>query len=402
VEFIPTFSSVEKDPAQFHKRNSLNAGHFGESSSGMGSELPLKVLKGVVMQNENISSTNIPLTEVKDTQSEIRKMAQEVRRLQECIDRVSQAARHAGNETERHERQIRSHRYQTRGLLVLAVLLTIALAGAAWYGYPEWKAQGKQLAELLDVKGVVAAARDQIGSLEEKFSSLTADHDKLAGRLTSVEKVEKTLNAGVERIRFESRQLVSQAEQRIGAEVNRKFDTLQSQVSELASGREADHARLNALQNDLARERTEATNMKEQTDVQIADLHRETSRNFSDVNRRSAANREDLDALTNRIGHFRVNFELNAGHSEELFSGIRLMVSDTNVGQQHLDGWLQLVKDGRTLWVRNKGIDEPLTFYAGDNDRPYQVVFTRVLNHSVAGYLLVPNEPEAHVAAAGE
>ena len=86
-----------------------------------------------------------------------------------------------------------------------------------------------------------------------------------------------------------------------------------------------------------------------------------------------------------------MSFELSENQAEEVIPGIRLTVNHAKVDDQRIDGWLHVVRDGRILWIHGQSIDQPITFYVEDEDRPFQIVFTRVMDHNAAGYVLLPN-----------
>ena len=67
-------------------------------------------------------------------------------------------------------------------------------------------------------------------------------------------------------------------------------------------------------------------------------------------------------------------------------------VSHTDVLHQRFDGWVWLMPGRRTMWIHGRGLQQPLMFYSDGDDRPRELVVTRVTKYSVLGYLLVPRE----------
>ena len=59
-----------------------------------------------------------------------------------------------------------------------------------------------------------------------------------------------------------------------------------------------------------------------------------------------------------------------------------------------------MIADGRILWIRGQGIQQPVRFYSHQDERPYEVVFTRVSKDSAVGYVLMPAGTEIVPAAA--
>ncbi|MGA2723258.1 MAG: hypothetical protein ABSG79_12705 [Bryobacteraceae bacterium] len=51
--------------------------------------------------------------------------------------------------------------------------------------------------------------------------------------------------------------------------------------------------------------------------------------------------------------------------------------------------------DRRTIWIHGRGLQQPLVFYSRGDDRPREVVVTRVTKYTVVGYLLEPRQNAA-------
>ena len=73
----------------------------------------------------------------------------------------------------------------------------------------------------------------------------------------------------------------------------------------------------------------------------------------------------------------------------------------TDVSRQQIDGWLQLVSDGKILWLRQHGIHQPMLFRNQKDDQTYEVVFTRVSKDGAIGYVLLPRYPSSEAPQAG-
>jgi hypothetical protein len=70
-----------------------------------------------------------------------------------------------------------------------------------------------------------------------------------------------------------------------------------------------------------------------------------------------------------------------------------LTLSHTDVSYQRVEGRIHVIQDGRILWLRGQGIQQPLSFYLQGDQRPYEIVFTRVNQDGAIGYLLMPLWP---------
>lgn len=88
----------------------------------------------------------------------------------------------------------------------------------------------------------------------------------------------------------------------------------------------------------------------------------------------------------------RVTFEVNKGHSRQLTHGISIGVTEIEMAPARLNGWLWVMQDRRTIWLRGQGAREPLVFYGHADGKQRKLVITSVTTNSVKGYLLAPEE----------
>src|SRR5262249_5504412 len=108
------------------------------------------------------------------------------------------------------------------------------------------------------------------------------------------------------------------------------------------------------------------------------------------------ANGQDrMEALSSEVDRQRIDFEVSKNKSDLLVDGVILTIRKTNVGKQQVDGWLQIVGDGRFVWLREAGAQHPIAFASTKDARAYQLVFTKVASDGVVGYLMVPKAQTA-------
>jgi sortase A len=94
-----------------------------------------------------------------------------------------------------------------------------------------------------------------------------------------------------------------------------------------------------------------------------------------------------------------VSFEVNEGHSSELAPGISFGLSSADAASHLVNGWMWLMPDRRTIWLRNQSTDQPIVFYSGNDGRRRELRITRVTRGRVSGYLRLFHESPASVAA---
>jgi LPXTG-site transpeptidase (sortase) family protein len=86
----------------------------------------------------------------------------------------------------------------------------------------------------------------------------------------------------------------------------------------------------------------------------------------------------------------KVSFQVGKSRSRQLAPGISVGVTDIDVLAGRVDGWLWVMPDRRTVWLRNQKTKEPLTFYQDGEMR--ELTIARVTRDSASGYLLL-HEP---------
>jgi LPXTG-site transpeptidase (sortase) family protein len=86
----------------------------------------------------------------------------------------------------------------------------------------------------------------------------------------------------------------------------------------------------------------------------------------------------------------KVSFFLSKNHSRELAPGISLGVTQTDAIDKSVNGWMWVMPDRRTIWLRDHNAQDPVIFYGDKDGRKRELLITNVTDSSVAGYLLLP------------
>ena len=68
-----------------------------------------------------------------------------------------------------------------------------------------------------------------------------------------------------------------------------------------------------------------------------------------------------------------------------------LGISDTDVARQDVNGWMWLMPDHRTVWLRSQRTNDPVVFYSEQDGKRREVHITGIGRDSVTGYLLLAN-----------
>jgi hypothetical protein len=88
----------------------------------------------------------------------------------------------------------------------------------------------------------------------------------------------------------------------------------------------------------------------------------------------------------------KIPFTITKDHSRQLAPGISLGLTGTDVRDHRVDGWMWLMPDRRTVWLRSQQAKEPVVFYSGADGKKRELQITAVNQNSVTGYLVLPSE----------
>lgn len=88
----------------------------------------------------------------------------------------------------------------------------------------------------------------------------------------------------------------------------------------------------------------------------------------------------------------RINFVVPKNHSRQLAPGISLGVDQIDLAGQRVNGWMWIMPDRRTIWLRDQGTGDPLVLDGYGDGKRRELVITNVTKSAAAGYLLQPKE----------
>jgi hypothetical protein len=272
--------------------------------------------------------------------------------------------------------EVREVRRGSSGLT--AGLLFLALIALGAYGYMTFEKHGLALELLPSLQESVSALQERVTTLEEQWAAWTADRDQMNQRMKAVE---ARVNRNLQQANRRSQELTAQLHQRMQAELDERTQRLEARLENLEIDRQLERARVEGVEQ------------------QVAALRADTGRDLATVNDAVSRNERSLHELAQQLDRQRVDFELAENRTEEVAPGISLRVTSANVAYQRVNGWLWLLPDRRTLWVRNLQAQQALVFYLRGSEAPHELVIMQVTQGGVAGYLLIPANGTASGAA---
>jgi hypothetical protein len=296
------------------------------------------------------------------------------------------------------------HRHRFFGVVV--ILLALAIAGLAWFFYPMIQRHEATLAQFPGVQKTVDGFGDQMKAADSKLDSKLADwstrQEQLRGRM---DQATRDLRTRIEAARKQTSEASTALFERIQSEVANQVDGIKTRLASLETSRDSDRTQIAGLQQELGQVRSQlADQAKELATVrgQVDQNAAATDRQLAGVKENQQHDRRDFDAFTDKVAMRRVDFEVSKHHSRELAPGISLGVDGTDVSYQRISGWVWVMPDKKTIWLRQQRTQDPVVLSNTPDGRKRELVITSVAKDSVVGYVVVPAASIATTTAAAQ
>jgi predicted negative regulator of RcsB-dependent stress response len=270
------------------------------------------------------------------------------------------------------------------------LLLVAALVGGAFYLYPRVKNYQAAFLQFADVRHTVESVGDQ---MKQATAQIEAQGDDQRNLRSQVGQLARSMQTKIEVAAQQARESSADLYTRIQSQVDERLKGFETRVTRLESSSDAQQTRLADLQRELGQARGE---IAQQSD-ELAAVRRQVEQTGADHERQLAAlkqgedsARHDVDSIEAKLSVRRVDFEVTRNHSQELGEGVSLGVTGTDIGHRTISGWMWLMPDRRTIWLKSQNVQTPVVFYGQQDGKKRELVITGVTRSSVTGYLLVP------------
>ena len=117
------------------------------------------------------------------------------------------------------------------------------------------------------------------------------------------------------------------------------------------------------------------------------------------LNEQASRKAREVEDLAKKLEPVRMDFEVTRNHSRQLSDGISLGITRTDGSHRRASGWMWVMPERRTIWLRDQGAQQPVVFYGYQDGQRRELVITNVTRDSVTGYLLLPADGAPKVAA---
>ena len=279
------------------------------------------------------------------------------------------------------------------------VLAVTGLGIAVWNTFPILKRHDSMLAQNAGVKQSVNTLGGRLEQQKVKLDESSNSIDQLRQQIAELRKEMKSRFATVNK---QAKQSTEDLFHYVQVEVGGQIEGIKAKVARLELSRDADQTEIAALQNELSEVRKELAAQTQELKDKLAEDGAGTEKKLATLEASQEKGRQQFDELNRKLSIKRIDFEVNKGHSYELAPGISLEVTGTDIAYRRVTGWMWVLPDRRTIWLRGQGAQEPVVFYSNDDGKKRELVITSVTKKSAVGYLLVPEETAtAEAAVAG-
>jgi 3-phenylpropionate/cinnamic acid dioxygenase small subunit len=283
------------------------------------------------------------------------------------------------------------------GHWVAILLLAIAIGGLCWYGYPTLKQVPSLVAQFPGLQKSFEGMNARLAATESQIKAWGASHQQLQDRIAHVE---TTTASGIQAARKQAQALSEKVYERVHGEVAAQTQATDEKLARLESSDETNFAK---LQTEVASLREENARQAEQLRNVRIDMERDGAnrdQKLVSLNQQVGNEARDVESINNKLSVKRVDFEVTRNHSQQLTDDLSLGITGTDVTHRRVTGWMWVMPDRRTVWLKKRGAQEPVVWYGTRDGKRREVVITNVAKNSVSGYVLLPVEAGSTVSAA--
>lgn len=269
-------------------------------------------------------------------------------------------------------------------------LLGAGLVAASAWGYQQLQADRDLFSAFAD-SSIVDAIEVRVDSLDNRLSTLVgrvATSDTVEGLASRIAGVESRVTRALEATRADIAQVAeanADMDWRIQSAVEARTSPIRERLAELEAAEQSRMADLVALEDQIA-----ALGLDLETG--LTKLREDEATANAGLEGRLSGTERRLDIVAYAVDRDRVDFEMYQSDNEEIAPGIVLHLQEVDRRYQRVQGWIWLVPEARFVRFEDHPIQESLVFYTHQDERPHELVFTRVTETAAVGYMRIPSE----------
>ncbi len=277
--------------------------------------------------------------------------------------------------------------------------LAMAVGGLCWYGYPALRQAPAMLSRLSGLQKSFERVNTHLAETEARIKDWGRSQQELQDH---VSKLEKEVGSRFQAMRKQVRGLKAEIYQRVYADMAAEKRGIETKLAQLESARAADRANLDTLRMEIATMREETVQQAGQLRDARSEIERDSAthgQQLASLNEQIDRETRDAEDLAKKLAIKRVDFEVTRNHSQELTRGVSLEITGGDISHRRVTGWMWVMPDRRTIWLRGQEAQQPVVFYGYPDGQRRELVITNVTRGSVTGYLLLPGDAGSNMTA---
>lgn len=292
------------------------------------------------------------------------------------------------------EREEEIVRNQRRFSWISTITLGALFGAAAWYGSNELSKQAGVVEKFPALNDLVTSVGNRVSRAESRIQEWAIEKDGIFSRLQSLE---RSLEAKMALAAQKARQAGESAAIQTRTEMDRRAQLADSRLEKLEAAHQAGR-------QDLAGLRTELAQVKQSIEQQESRMLASEKNGYSDrefamqridsvqkqMRQSEGETRGEVHKLARSIANDRIDFEVSRNRNRQLAPGVSMTVTGIDVAHRKINGWMWVMPDRKTIWLRDHGAMQPVVFYSSIDGKRREMVFTHVTRDAAVGYLLLP------------
>ena len=288
----------------------------------------------------------------------------------------------------RGKKETRSTTKQTRSgpnstIVISVVALAIALSFLGYYLFQAQQKLEELSVDLTASQGNLAEVSQELESSQGKIGSLEQGLDQSQSKLQNQDREIKRYKGLYSEIRSEQEQHSRELE----AVSIEKAD--QSAVDDLRGETEGLKAETGKISEKVSQTQSDVSQLRDMS-AQNRGVIEDNQQALSSLSEKADSTAGDLAVLTKSFEKEHYNFELQEKGGMMKVSDVALKLRDVNEKRQRYD--LEIYTAGRKIRRKDQYLNEPIYFYVGNFEKPYEIVVTRIGKKFASGYLSVPKQ----------
>ncbi len=285
------------------------------------------------------------------------------------------------------------------GPWIAIAVLAAATAGLCWYSYPALSRMPATLAQFPVLQKSIEGMNARLSETEARLKSWGGSQQELEAQLA---KLRIEMMSRLRAASKQARDLNADLYKRVHAEMATQTQGIETKIAQVESASEAGRATVDKLEAEVTTLRQQAAQQADELRNVRSELDRAGAtrdQQLASLNQQLGRATRDVEGLSRKLAVKRVDFEVTRNHSQQLTEEVSLGVTGTDVSHRRISGWMWLMPDRRTIWLRGQGAGQPVVFYGYQDGKRREMVITNVAKDSVTGYLLLPVDGDTSMTA---